>query len=172
MTPFALTTAIISLVLFAGFVTLSVWRFGWRKSYSSYAAKWIEFVPMHNINVWSVVTVVVAFLILPSMLERGEGNLVQCLGFFVPLYLAVVAFTPRYETEHSQYVVHVIGTIVCAAIAVAWLIFVRHLWWVLLIALAVFGAVAYLTKTYKTSYVFWLEMAMFASVYAAVLFGR
>ena len=159
-----------SFVLLAGFIALSVWRFSWRKSYSAYAAKWIEFVPMHNVNVWSMVTFIAAFLMLPAMVERGEGNLLQCLGFFTPLYLIVVALTPRYETVHKQYVIHLIGTILCAATATAWLFFVRHLWWVGLISLAVMAAAAYFTKTWKKSYVFWLEMALFAASYAAAIF--
>lgn len=170
MTTFALTTALISLALFAGFVALSVWKFGWQPSYSHFSAKWMEAVPMHNVNLWSLATIAAAMFMLPAMIERGEGNLLQCLGFFTPLYLIVVGFTPEWETNKQQHTVHIIGTVLCAAAALCWLLFVRHLWWVCLIAAAVMGAAAYFTKTWRTCYVFWLEMAMFAATYAAVIF--
>ena len=169
MTTFSYITAIASLVIFAGFVAYSVFSFGWPSSYSSFAKKWIERLPMHNVNLWSIVTAVVAFLLFPAMIERGEGNLLQCLGFFAPLYLLVVAFTPKWETEHKQYVIHCVGTALCAAAALAWLIVIRHLWWVLLIALGVMAAAAFLTKTFKASWFFWLEMAFFGAAYAATI---
>ena len=170
MTSFALTTAIASLVIFASFVVLGVVKFTLLGSYSAYAAKWTQAVPIHNMHLWSIVTIIAALLLMPAMIERGEGNLLQCLGFFAPLYLVVVGFTPEWETNKKQRIIHIIGTALCATAAFAWLLFIRHLWWVCLIALAVMCAAAYFTKSWKTSYIFWLEMVMFSSAYAAAIF--
>ena len=170
MTTFALVTTLVSLVILGGFTAYSVWRFGWRGSYSSYAAKWAEAVPLEsNTNVWSIVTIVAAILICFALLERGEGDPLQFLGFFSPLYLAVVAFTPKYEEKRKQRIIHISGAVLCAAVSLVWLIAIRNAWWAILITAIGALAAAYFTGTIKKSYIFWLEMAMFGAVYAAVI---
>lgn len=58
MTTIALITSVLSLVIFSGFTGYSVYRFGWRHSYSAYAAKWHEAVPLaSNTHLWSIVSV-------------------------------------------------------------------------------------------------------------------
>jgi hypothetical protein len=168
MTTFALVTTIVSLVLMAGFSALSIVKFGWQLAYSSFSSKWMEAVPMHNVNLWSIVTFFIAVLLMPAMIEVGEGSVVQFLGFFAPLYLLVAAFTPKWETDKKQGRIHFIGTVLCATVSIAWIIFVAHLWWVLPIGFVAAAIPAYFTKTYKTSWVFWLEMAAFTSVYLTV----
>lgn len=171
MTTFTIVTAIASLLILAGFSALSIYRFGWRLAYSSYSSKWAEAVPLHNLNIWSLVTFFVAILLMPAMIEVGDGNALQFLGFFAPLYLLVAAFTPKWETDKKQNRIHLIGTILCSAVSVAWIIFVTHHWWVMPIGLVASAIPAYFTKTYKKSLVFWLEMALFTAVYLAVFIG-
>jgi len=170
-----------SLIIFAGFIALSVRKFGWKDSYSAYAQLWKKAVPIHNLNVWSLVTVIVAFLLVPAMLEAGDESPLQFLGFFAPIYLAVVAFTPDWDinpedekneadrlNHKRQRIIHKVGAALCATATVCWLIFALRLWFLIPITLVATGLAAYFTKTYK-NYVFWLEMAMFAAVYIAAL---
>lgn len=171
MTTFALVTTVASLVILAGFSTLSIHRFGWRLAYSSYSSKWAEAVPLHNLNIWSLVTFFVAILLMPAMIEVGEGNALQFLGFFAPLYLLVAAFTPKWETDITQHRVHFAGTVLCATASIVWIILVTHHWWVMPIGFVASAIPAYFTKTYKKSLVFWLEMALFTAVYLAVFIG-
>ena len=173
MTAFATATAIASFVIFAGFVALGVRKFGWRKSYSDYASKWSEAYPIHNVNLWSFVTVVVALLLFPSMIERGQGNAWQFLGFFAPIYLCIAAFTPRYQTDKTQHRVHVFGAIGCALISLLWLILICKTWWVVLIFAFLAWCASYSINVHKENpeygVVFWGEMTMFLSVYTTLL---
>lgn len=169
MTPFALASAFASAVILFGFTTISVWRFGWLKSYSSYADKWTAAVPMHNANLWSILTVVAAFLLVPAMLELGEGNPWQCLGFFAPLYLVVVGCTPEYNHKHQQRIVHIFGAIACAVIATAWICLVQHQLWTILVAAFVAWCIGYANATLKSCAVFWGEMTLFLAAYIAIL---
>lgn len=169
MTKFAIVTAILSMVLMGGFVGLSVWRFRLLGSYSRYARKWTELVPMHNVNVWSIVTVAVAILLMPAMIERAQGDMLQCFGFLAPCYLIAVAMTPRYETEGEQMIWHGLLAICCAVGFLAYVCFGLRLWFVPLITAAAFAVIALLTKSLKSSYLFWGEMAMFAAAYVVVL---
>ena len=172
MTTVSLITTLASLAIFGGFVGLSVHRFGWRRSYSAYAAKWHEAVPLaSNTHRWSIITVVVALLLVPALLERGEGDPWQFLGFFAPMYLCVAAFTPEYEINKRQMKIHVIGTALCAIVSVAWICFVAERWWTIPVWLVAAWLAAYDTITVKKSWLFWLEMAMFGAAYTTIFIG-
>lgn len=177
MTTFSLITTILALVIFVGFVAISVRKFGWLRSYSAYAAKWTEAVPINrHTHLWSIVTVIVALLLACGMLEQGEGHPLQFLGFFAPVYLAIVAFTPEYQDQPGdddkkrQRIIHYIGTILCAAASVAWVWFAGPQGTIFfsLIAALLLGI---LTRSINNSLIFWAEMAMFGAVFAARLIG-
>ena len=172
MSQFAIVTCVLSLVIFSSFLALSIWRFGWLGSYSGYAAKWTEFLSLGgNIHTWSIVTMAVAVLLCFSTIEAGDESPLQFLGFFAPVYLGVVALTPKWESDKKQKTIHYIGTFLCAVAAILWLILVLRLWFYIPIALALTFIAAYFTKTIKTSYFLWLEIALFAAVYGALLIG-
>lgn len=180
MTTFAIVTTIASFVIFAGFVALSVVKFGWQKSYSSYAALWKRAVPLDtHTNLWSIVTVIVALLAAPAMIEMGASSPWQFLGFFAPVYLLVVAFTPEYQDQEGddeetrkmrkkQRIVHYIGTTICATMSVAWMCGAGSVVFIILSLIAAWVA-GIATKTIEKSLIFWAEMGMFLSVYATIL---
>ena len=165
--------AIISFVIFAAFVTLSVLFFKWQKSYSTYAPLWGKKVPIDNVNLWSAVTMVCALLLLVAMIGLGEDSKWQFLGFLAPVYLVIVSLTPNYQDEDKkkQKLLYIVAASVCAACSLLWIILVVHLWWVPLITFACAAAAAYFTKTWRACYIFWAEMAMFAAVYAITIFA-
>ena len=169
MSPFTLTTTLLSLILFTGFVLLGVFKFGLLNSYSAYATKWTESVRIHNSNLWSIITVIVAILLAPALIEQGEGNPWQSLGFFAPVYLIVVAMTPRWEIDRKQRRVHMSGAIICAAVSALWIVAVQHQFTTMLLSLMAAWALGILTKTTERAIIFWGEMVLFASVYVVLL---
>jgi hypothetical protein len=172
MTTFALISTIASLILFGGWLALSAHRFGWLGSYSAYASKWTEAVPLGNHTcLWSIVTILVAMLLCPAMIEAGDESPLQVLGFAAPVYLGVVSFTPKWETDKRQKRVHVAGALICAVLSLLWLIFALRLWFYPVIAFALALAVSLMSGTLRRSYVFWGELALFAAVYAALIIG-
>ena len=162
MTAFEIATASASLALFAGWLVLCIRKFGWLSSYSAYATKWPK-------PIWSAITIIVAVLLIPAMLEAGDESPLQFLGFFAPVYLGVVALTPDWETDHKQKLIHNYSSVVCVVCVIMWLVYALRLWYYIPIAIALAALAAYLTKTWKESYTLWLELAMFAAVYGAVL---
>ena len=172
MTIFALISTFASLLLFGGWLALSVRRFGWLGSYSAYASRWTEAVPLGNHTcLWSIVTILVAMLLCPAMIEAGDESPLQVLGFAAPVYLGVVSFTPKWETDKRQRRVHVIGAMACAVIALLWLILALRLWFYPVIAFALALTVSLMSRTLRTSYVLWGELALFSAVYAALIIG-
>lgn len=182
METFALVTTILSMLLIASFVALSVRKFGMKRSYSAFAPYWSEAVPIKNINLWSVVTVITAFLFAPGSIERGAGNNLQFLGFFMSVFLIVVACAPlcapkpeaseeEIKRKNAMLIVHIVAAILCAIAVVLWTIFVCHRWWLYPLAFAMMAFIGFASKTLKTSFTFWAEMALFVSGYAGIMIG-
>ena len=171
MTTFSLITTILALVIFVGFVAFGVIKFGWQKSYSAFAPKWTEAVPIDNhTHLWSIVTIVVAILLAFGMIEQGEGHPLQFLGFFAPIYLIIVGFTPEYQTVKKQRIIHIVGTILCAICAIVWTYLAAPAA-VLIVPFIAAWIAGIVTKTIERSLIFWSEMGMFAAVFAARLIG-
>lgn len=158
------------MLLLGGFIWLSCFlNRGIPASYSAFSELWEEDPP--RLNTWSVVTFLAAFSMVPPMIQAGDGNPVQFLGFFAPLYLIVVSLTPNWDIDKRQGRIHTAGAIACAVLAFAWLLLIRHHWWVVVICLAAGGVAGWRTRTLPGSLVFWGEMVMFASVYLSLIIG-
>lgn len=159
---------LISFVTFLTFNSLSISKWGLPASYSALSARWMEWCPAAGLPLWSVVTCLVAALLMPVLLEQGEGSALQFLGFFCPLYLIIVSLTPRWATDKRQYRVHVWGAALCAVCGLAWIVVVKGLWLAVAGPLAVALVAALLTKTLRTSLVLWGEYVMFAGMYLSL----
>lgn len=155
------------LLLFC-FITLGIGKFGILSSYSSYSTKWKE-ICNFPLNVWSLVTFIAASMLIPILLNIGENNTLQFSGFFAPAYLMFVACTPNWESNKFEHIMHSTFADICAGMGLIFIIFVTHLWYVLIISLCIMLICALLTKTLKYAYIFWLEMIMFLSIYISIL---
>lgn len=163
-------TIIASFIILFGFIGLGIFKFGLLSSYSSYAAKWTARYPLPtNLHLWSIVTIIAAILLVPAMTSIGDGNYLQFLGFFAPLYLIVAGLTPEYESNPRQKAIHTYGAIICAICAIVWIAFVAKCWAVFLASAFVFFCIALLTQTHKQSLIFWGEMALFTATYITTL---
>lgn len=161
--------AILSAVILFSFISSGVIKFGLQNSYSGYSMKWGAKSPINNMNIWSVVTIVAAFLLCPVMLELAAGSIWQFLGFLTPIYLIVVSLTPDWYTGKGVFLVHAIAALLCMGGSLAWMVLVMHALKVVAVIGIFYLTIALLTGTMKTSMVFWLEMWLFVSVYVTVL---
>ena len=161
--------ALLSTLLLFGFIILGVGRFGLLGSYSAYSSKWGKAVPMNNMNLWTMVTLVAAFALCPALLEIGAASALQFLGFLTPVYLIVVSLTPDWQTDRTQYIIHMVFAALCFAGGLAWMLLVMRGFGILCGVAAFVLTLALLSGTQRSSAVFWTEMLMFASVYLAVL---
>ena len=165
-----LISTVASLAIFAGFVALGIRRFGMLRSYSAYSPEWDKAVPMRGAHLWSIVTFVAAFLLIIPMVERGADNPWQFLGFAAPIYLIVVAAFPLTEEQDTRrYRIHCIAAAACAVVAILWLALICGKGWLVLVSLLVMACAAFASRTITKSYIFWLEMTAFTSVYVALL---
>lgn len=161
--------SITSAVLLFGFIITGIIRFGFLNSYSGYSSKWGEAVPMNNMNLWSIVTIVAAFLIMPGLLEVGALSMWQFLGFLVPVYLIVVALTPDWMTDQGQWKVHVSFALLCMLCGLTWIFLVAKTPLIFSTLLVFILTLGLLSGTLKRALVFWIELLLFLSVYLIVI---
>jgi len=154
--------AISALMLF-GFVALGVVKFGWLSCYSAYGPKWHEFYP--KLNVWSVVTLLSAWLMIPVLLECSSDNPWQFLGFLAPVFLSLVAASPNYQEGGFANVIHQIGAIGGAGLILAYIFIIPKLAYAV-VPFAIAALILGIVK--KGTMLFWLEMAVYLSTYVLI----
>lgn len=158
---------VISMVILFMFIIVGVIKFGILPSYSAHSTKWLEISP--KVSLWTMFTTMAAMLLVPTLIELGENNPLQFLGFFAPLYLIATALTPRWESNASEHKYHMIFAILCAITGIAWVIFVTHTVPVLLGVAAGMAVLGLLTGSLISARTFWAEVVAFLSVYLSIL---
>lgn len=158
---------VISTILFFGFIILNVFIFGILSSYSAYGTIWGK-RKIFGLNLWSVITIVSAFLLTPPLIDKGIDNPLQFLGFLTPVYLICVGLTPGWEENDKEWMWHSIFAGLCAICALLWIFLVSGNYWPLILILIEVLITAILTRTLIFAFVFWLEMIMFLSTYGAL----
>ena len=156
---------LISGMMFFGFVGVGVGEFGLLSCYSAYAPKWGEKWPSPGtLNIWSMVTLVSALLLLPVLLEQSNNSTWQFLGFLAPVSHILVSISPDYQTNNFSWWIHQIGALSAVVFVSLYSILVPNLWWIVLIVVAVAAIISVITG-FKKYWMFWAEMAMYLATY-------
>ena len=169
-----LTLSIISAAILWGFIALSVGKFGIPSSFSETYYLWQEpsegysgSLRVEGSGLFCIISGIAGGLLVPVMIERGAGDIAQCLGFFCPAFLIMVAALPDFRG--GQKVAHSLAAVISALGAISWELLICRVWWPLAASAALVAVLSILTKTTRKSAVFWAEMAAFASVYLILL---
>ena len=116
----------------------------------------------------SMMTLLTIFL-MPCWLEISEGSPFQFTAFLSAAGVLFVGAAPAFKSSSLENMVHQVSAYICAAAAIAWICLVTPYWWIILIVLAVIALLAYITKTIKSSYIYWLEMVAFISTFISIV---
>ena len=158
----------LSCALFFGFVVLCVKKFGLQSCYSAYGPLWAQVTPSAGmLNIWSAVTLITAFMLVPVLIENADGSPWQFAGFLCPALILFVALTPDYATNKLAGIIHVVCATLGAVFSIIYIIFVApQFWWLIL----VYVTLSSLATLYfgKWSWNFWFEMAAYAGIYTTV----
>jgi hypothetical protein len=109
------------------------------------------------------------FCLIPCWLQISEGSLFQFTAFLSGASLLFVGASPYFKNAGLEGFVHSMSAYMCAGFAILWIILVTKLWWIILIVLALVVVAAILTKTWKTCYIYWLEMVAFVSTFISMI---
>ena len=111
----------------------------------------------------------VVALMMPAWITMSEGSNFQFLAFLAPAAIAFVGTAPAFLSSDIENKVHSIAALIAAACSLLWVILVTPYWWTILVFLGLVALGAFLTKTYKTSYVYWLEMVAFGATFTSTI---
>lgn len=110
-----------------------------------------------------------AFLLMPAWLEIAIGNGFQFLAFLTSGSIMFTGAAPAFKKSVMEFKVHSISALISAFCAVLWIIFGSGTWYFIPIWLSVIILLAILTKTVKTSKVYWVETAAFLATFTSII---
>lgn len=116
-----------------------------------------------------IMMVGMAFLLLPAWLEISVGSPFQFLAFLAAAGIMFVGAAPAFKSSDLENTVHMTSAIAAAIFAILWVILVSKLWWTILLWIATLGLAMWLTKTTKSSYIYWLETVAFMSTFTSII---
>lgn len=111
----------------------------------------------------------VSGLLIPVWLEATEGSNLQFLSFLTCAAIMFVGAAPNFKGIGVENVVHIVSAVIAAVCAMLWCIFVVGSGIIIVGYLLLFFNLALCTNSLKTSYVFWLEMAAFISLFTSLI---
>jgi len=171
----AYVCTILSMLIMVVFNIICLKKYRLLSCYSAYGPKWAEYTKEHpqlkGLNIWSIVTIVSAGLLFVPMLTSAKDSPLEFLCFFAPLYLFLVGFTPKYQENKTQNIVHQIGAWGCVICILLWLFFIVQMWAVLIPVFVLALVIGVATRTFIPSCTYYLEMAMYLSTYLVLLFS-
>lgn len=116
----------------------------------------------------SMMTLLTLFL-MPAWLEMSKGSPFQFTAFLSAAGVLFVGAAPSFKDSEMENKVHSIAAYICAAAALSWICLVTPYWYIILIVFGIIAALAVVTKTWKTCYIYWLEMVAFVSTFISII---
>ena len=116
-----------------------------------------------------IMMISVAFLLMPAWLELSINSSFQFLAFLAPSAIIFTGAAPAFKRNELENVVHTTSAIMAAITALLWVVLVAHLWQVILLWTGVIIMVMFISRTVKTSYIYWLETIAFLSTFTSLM---
>ena len=161
---------LIAALLYVAYNAISLAYFGVPQSLSMTYYLWKE---KANIGyLFPCMMYMVVALMMPAWIGMSEGSNWQFLAFLAPASIAFVGTAPAFLSSDLENKVHSISAILAAICSLAWVCIVTPYWWSIIAFTTIVALPIMLTKTLKSSYVYWLETIAFASTfYSAIIYS-
>lgn len=161
------TSIIIAAVIYAVYNAVALAFFGVPESLSNtyylYQAKcnkgWLFCAMMY---------LVVAFM-MPAWITMSEGSDFQFLAFLAPASIAFVGTAPKFKDSDLENKVHTYSAYIAAACSLLWVTLVTPYWWTILAWAGLVAIIAWLTKTWKSALIYWLETVAFGATFTSTI---
>lgn len=108
-------------------------------------------------------------LLMPAWLEISAGSMLQFLAFLAAASIAFVGAAPTFKNGGMDYKVHSISAYCAAVFSILWVVLVSKLWIMPIIWFTFITLLAILTKSVKTSTIYWLETVAFMSTFISIM---
>lgn len=111
----------------------------------------------------------VVMFMMPAWITLSEGSPFQFLAFLAPASILFVGTAPAFLSSNLENTVHQVSAYLAAAFSILWICLVTPYWWILLIWLGLVALASILTSSYKTSNIYWLELAAFNATFTSTI---
>lgn len=159
---------IIATIIFTVYNVASLAAFNVPKSLSMTYYLWQEAESKLKFAFPLMMYLVVAFM-MPAWITLSEGSPFQFLAFTAPTAILFVGTAPAFMSSSLENAVHQVSAYVAAALSLLWIILVTPYWWTILLWLAVVVLASIITSSYKTSYIYWLELVAFGATFSSTI---
>jgi hypothetical protein len=157
-----------AIFMYVIYLAISLMLFGVPKSLS--ATYYLFKDRVDNLKyLFPAMIVMMVMFMTPCWLELSKYSAFQFTAFLSMGGLLFVGATPTFRDSEMDSKIHDVAAYLCAILAVLWIVLVTQYWYILLIVCIVVGALAYVTKTWKTSHIFWLENAVLFSTFISMI---
>ena len=166
--PWTLICILTAILIYAIYNLMAIKFFGVPKSLSD------TYYLYKNKKKWTrvlfpiMMVSMVAFL-MPAWLEISAASALQFLAFFASGGILFVGTAPAFMSSDLENKVHTYSAIGAAVFALLWVIFVSKAWFMIPIWFVVIALIAWLTKTWKSALIYWLETVAFMSTFTSIL---
>ena len=116
-----------------------------------------------------VMMVCIASLLMPAWLDLSEGHNLQFMSFLAAVGIIFVGMIPNFKDGRDVSIMHTSAAIVAAIFSILWVCLVANLWWVVLVWAVIILAIMFLSGSWKTSYIYWIETIAFASTFSSII---
>ena len=158
---------IIATAIFVAYNAVSLANFGVPKSLSMTYYLWKE--KCNRGFCFCLMMYLVVALMMPAWISLSEGSDFQFLAFLAPAAIAFVGTAPAFLSGGLENSVHMWSAVLAAICSLAWVILVTPYWWTILIWFFIMMAASVHTKSYATSYTYWLEMVAFGATFTSTI---
>lgn len=157
----------IAFMIFLMYNITSLVKFNMPKSLSMTFYYWKEETSWKRF-LFPIMMVSMAGLLLPAWLTLSVGSAFQFTAFLAAAGILFTGMAPAFKSSDLENAVHMTSAIIAAIFALLWIILVANLWWIILIWTATVAFMIYLTNSFKSSYIYWLEFIAFMSTFTAI----
>lgn len=150
--------------MFGAFVVYTVYKFGIPDSYSATYYLWKDMSDT-VFPIWETVTWLAGIFMCIGMSGVVEPDSMASLCcFLVPSGLLGVVIFRDFLANSVTHIEHCVMAGICAFGAGLWVALTTNLFWVLIILLLVVLNTSLMTKTFKSSICFWMEIVLFLGI--------
>ena len=116
-----------------------------------------------------IMMALIVILLMPAWVEISEGSTWQFTSFLAAASILFVGAAPGFKDNELTGNVHEGAAILAAIMSIAWICLVPQMWYIVLVWAVLIMASAILTRTLKSSLIYWLETIAFMSTFSAIL---
>lgn len=159
---------LVAFILYTSYNIAALSMFGIKNSLSQTFYEFKNIKPCYRFF-FPIMMISMGFLLIPAWLVISEGSNYMFTAFFAATGIIFTGSAPAFNRNKLEDRMHTGSAYFATTFALLWIILVTKLWWVIIIWGVIILFVALLTKTLKSSIIYWLETVTFLSTFTSII---